>query len=216
MLYDNNDSRLVMFGGWSNNWLGDMVSLNVSSITGPPYAIYSIKPNLGPLTGKTRVVITGEGFKDSQNITVKFDAGKGSENSTGNYISGTEIWCETPALEQYGPRKADVTLTIGRGDNTITSSYFTYYLNTMAEHTICYGPGLLTNNATTHKSIFNIQARNKNGINRESGADEYKIQILHKNKKVMVERTREIENFEGQTVEEKYEEEELQDTEVEY
>lgn len=214
MLFDGNDSRLVIFGGWSNNWLGDMVSLNVSSITGPPYAIYSIKPNLGPLTGKTRVVITGEGFKDSQNITVKFDVGKGSENSTGNYISGTEIWCETPALEQYGPRKAEVTLTIGRGDSTITSSVFTYYLNTQAEHTICYGPGLLKNNAPGHKSIFNIQARNKNGVNRESGADEFKIVIHHLNKKVMVEKVREVEDFEGKTVQEKYEEEEIQDVEV--
>ncbi len=47
-----------------------MVALNVSSITGPPYAIYSLKPGLGPLTGKTRVVIIGEGFRDTPNIQV--------------------------------------------------------------------------------------------------------------------------------------------------
>ena len=57
-----------MFGGWANNWLNDMVALNVSSITGPPYAIYSMKPALGPLTGKTKVIIYGEGFKDTPNI----------------------------------------------------------------------------------------------------------------------------------------------------
>jgi dynein heavy chain len=44
MFFDSNDSKLVIFGGWANNWLGDMTVLNVSSITGPPYAIYSIKP----------------------------------------------------------------------------------------------------------------------------------------------------------------------------
>lgn len=54
-----------MFGGWSNAWMGDMYSLNVSSIVGPPYAIYTIKPALGPLTGRTKVIINGDGFKDS-------------------------------------------------------------------------------------------------------------------------------------------------------
>jgi len=51
-----------------------MHSLKVNMITGPPYAIYSIEPNMGPLTGKTRVKITGDGFRDSS-ITVRFDAG---------------------------------------------------------------------------------------------------------------------------------------------
>lgn len=55
IFYDLNESRLIIFGGWSNNWLDDMWSLNVSTVTGPPYAIFSIKPNLGPLTGKTKV-----------------------------------------------------------------------------------------------------------------------------------------------------------------
>lgn len=77
MFFDSNDSKLVIFGGWANNWLGDMVVLNVSSITGPPYAIYSMKPMLGPLTGKTKVTIIGEGFKDSSAISVKFECGKG-------------------------------------------------------------------------------------------------------------------------------------------
>jgi dynein heavy chain, axonemal len=53
-----------------------MWSLNVSSITGPPYAIFAIKPNLGPLTGKTKVEIVGEGFKNNPNISVKFYSGK--------------------------------------------------------------------------------------------------------------------------------------------
>jgi dynein heavy chain len=49
-----------------------MWSLNISTITGPPYAIFSIKPKLGPLTGKTKVTIYGEGFKNHPNIAVKF------------------------------------------------------------------------------------------------------------------------------------------------
>ena len=49
-----------------------MWSLNVSTITGPPYAIFDIEPKLGPLTGKTKVTIKGDGFSDSQNIVVRF------------------------------------------------------------------------------------------------------------------------------------------------
>ena len=53
MIYDREEQRLIIFGGWSNNMLGDIHELNISQITGPEYAIYSIEPNLGPLTGKT-------------------------------------------------------------------------------------------------------------------------------------------------------------------
>lgn len=143
MFFDPNDSRLIIFGGWANNWLGDVVALNVSSITGPSYAIYSISPPLGPLTGKTRIVIKGEGFKDTHNIAVKFDCGKGQPEAPGNYLSPTEIWCETPSFEAYGPRNAEITLKIGSADYTITASQFVYFLNTDPSHTIAYGPGLL-------------------------------------------------------------------------
>jgi dynein heavy chain len=76
IFYDLYEQRVIVYGGWSNNWLSDMWSLNVSMITGPPYAIFSIKPALGPLTGKTKSVIKGEGFKNTQNIAVKFYVGK--------------------------------------------------------------------------------------------------------------------------------------------
>jgi dynein heavy chain len=43
---------------------------------------------------------------------------------------------------------------------TITSSEFTYYLNTKADQTICFGPGLLEENVVDTESMFYIQARN--------------------------------------------------------
>lgn len=43
---------------------------------------------------------------------------------------------------------------MNKGDYTITKSYFEYYLNTKAEKTIAYGPGLLSeNNPTTSTCI---------------------------------------------------------------
>lgn len=96
MIFDPNDSRLVVFGGWSNQWLSDIWALSVSLITGPPYAIYDITPNLGPLTGKTKVVIKGDGFKDSANIIVRFEGGKNFYEVAGQFISEKELHCETP------------------------------------------------------------------------------------------------------------------------
>jgi dynein heavy chain len=55
----------MVHGGWRNDWMRDMWSMNVSTITGPPYAIFDMNPKLGPLTGKTKVLITGAGFTDS-------------------------------------------------------------------------------------------------------------------------------------------------------
>jgi len=47
MSYDSKQSRLIIFGGWANEWMNDIYALNVSSIVGPPYAISEIVPNLG-------------------------------------------------------------------------------------------------------------------------------------------------------------------------
>lgn len=54
---------------------------------------------------------------------------------------------------------------------TITSAEFTYFLNTKADQTICFGPGLLDDNFIEAEAMFFIQARNAEGINRTTGAD---------------------------------------------
>ena len=60
---------------------------------------------------------------------------------------------------------------------TITKTDFTYFLNTKADQTIAYGPGLLHDNAVGVDTMFYIQARNAEGKNRESGSDEFVISI---------------------------------------
>lgn len=42
------------------------------------------------------------------------------------------------------------------GDLTITSSTFKYFLNTKAEKTLAFGPGLLKNNTTKKPTYFYI------------------------------------------------------------
>lgn len=147
IFYDQNDSRVLVHGGWSNNWLNDMWCLNVSTITGPPYAIFDIFPKLGPLTGKTKVSIRGDGFKDSDNNIVRFSYGKGQLDVRGDYVSDQELNAETPSFESIGPKEnVEVFVSVKGGDFTITSTFYTYFLNTKAENCICYGPGILTEN----------------------------------------------------------------------
>jgi len=76
MIYDPRYSRLIIFGGWANNWLGDCYSLKVNMITGPPYTIYTMEPAMGPLTGKTPVSIKGDGFYENANIVIRFESAK--------------------------------------------------------------------------------------------------------------------------------------------
>jgi dynein heavy chain len=159
-----------VFGGWSLDWLADLWCLPVGNITGPPYAISHVKPKLGPLTGKTKITISGKGFRDDK-ITVKFSTPKGMLEVPGQYMDENTLTCETPSFEQYGPRTAEVKVAIGRQDFTLGFLKFAYFLNTKADKTIAYGPGLLQDNAVGQESTFCIQSRNADGINRESGSD---------------------------------------------
>ena len=152
--------------------------LPVGNITGPPYAITHIKPTVGPLTGKTKLSIYGAGFKESYgSITVRFFGGKTPIDAQGTYKDENLIECETPSFESFGPRKCEIRVTCGRYDLTITSAEFTYYLNTKADQTICFGPGLLDENYTESDAMFLIQSRNAEGVNRTTGSDEFKINI---------------------------------------
>lgn len=180
MSYDQKDSRLLLFGGWSNGWLNDLYSLNVSKITGPPYACTEIIPALGQLSGNVPVTIKGVGFKDS-NIKVIFTCGKTPVDAPskmsieviGTFISETEVQCLTPNYEQFGPKDAIVQLSIQGGDLTTTWCPFTYFMNTRAYKSLAYGPGLLHESAVGHPTEFIIQARNELGENRKSGRDNF-------------------------------------------
>lgn len=76
MVYDSDSNRLIVFGGWSNKYMSDLYEINISKVTGPSYAIYDIEPKLGPYTGGTQCLITGEGFLAHQTYYVSFKVGK--------------------------------------------------------------------------------------------------------------------------------------------
>lgn len=70
-VYDSKRGRLIVFGGWANRWYGDLHTLDVQSMVGPPYAILDMSPKLGANTGGQEVVIKGMGFQDTGPINVQ-------------------------------------------------------------------------------------------------------------------------------------------------
>ena len=128
MTYDSRESRLVVFGGWNNGWLDDLYSLNVAKIVGPSYAITSSEPALGQLSGKSKLTIRGQGFKEP-NIKVIFTngnrpidtfSGKTSKEVSAEFVSDTEITCLTPSFDDFGPNECVMQISIAGGDYTTT------------------------------------------------------------------------------------------------
>ena len=74
MAYDNRESRLIVYGGWNNGWFDDLYTLSVGKIVGPSYAITHSEPQLGQVSGGTKLRIQGQGFKEP-NIRVLFTVG---------------------------------------------------------------------------------------------------------------------------------------------
>lgn len=183
--YENQrDSKLVIFGGWNNGWFNDLYTLNVSKIVGPAYAITSSEPNLGQLTGKTPIKITGQGFNNI-NPKVLFTVGGKPVDTPGRmtyeanatYVSETEMVCETPDLSKNHNTEIDcvVQIQIQGGDLSTTWIPFTFFLNTKANRSLAYGPGLLTDCSTAAPVEFVIQARNDKCENRNSGRDNFAV-----------------------------------------
>jgi len=60
---------------------------------------------------------------------------------------------------------------------TTTFTEFNFFLDTKAEKSLCYGPGLLNEMCVGEPVEFVIQARNENEENRSSGRDNFKVAI---------------------------------------
>lgn len=184
MAYDSEDARLIVFGGWNSGWLNDLLTLNVSKIVGPPYAIESIFPPLSQLSGNVPLKITGVGFRDNS-PQVFFTVGKNptdvpNRNSIsvpGIFVSENELTAMSPNFAVHGPREAVVQLCMSNKDLTTTYCDFSFFLNTRAHKSLCFGTGLLTDMAIGEPVEFLIQARNDTGANRESGRDHFTVVI---------------------------------------
>ena len=170
--FDKKSAKLIMFGGWANDWLGDVHTLDVSGIVGPPYAVERLEPNEGPMTGNSKLIIHGLDFVKGK-IEVKFTDGRNEEKSPkADYFSPTEIHCTSPDWSKFSPGQVDVRVSISGEGFTVNEIKWTYYTNTKPQRCVAYGPGLFDKGSVWgFPSLFKVQAKDTGGKPRNSGGE---------------------------------------------
>ncbi|KAJ8610166.1 hypothetical protein CTAYLR_008741 [Chrysophaeum taylorii] len=178
LAFDPKSSKLVLFGGWSNQWLDDLYALDVSLVVGPPYAVTDVHPATGPVTGGTVLEITGYDFVETQDVTVRFASSDRARDVKGTFESKTRLWCETP---EFFETPGDVQVRVALDDDSFTSTFrhFAYFSVTDAAWSLIYGPGVLSGGTSGEETVFRVQARDKDNRNRTTGGDEFKVVITH-------------------------------------
>ncbi len=178
IIYDPDLNRLILFGGWANNWFEELCVCDVGGVVGPPYALESISPSTGPITGEKDTIIRGMGFQSSTGTpTVRLSCSKGCLEVKGEVLSDSELRFSTPRFDKYGPVEAEVRVSIGSKSLTNTSVTYTYFSVCDGSQTIAFGPGTQKGFIACKPVEFMIQARDKAGNPRVCGGDEFQINI---------------------------------------
>ena len=186
MAFDPKSSRVLIFGGWTNRWHGDMHVLEMQQFVGPPYAVTGIEPCTGPVTGGMPIRIYGEGFNGDDVVvkfiaknpkTGKFDEKSTSEDARATRINETELSCDSPKFEGHGPGTVQVRVSIGGDAFTTTYQKYQFFSVTDAHKSLAYGPGLMSGGIAEQENSFIIQCRDDRGLNRVTGDDEFRIEI---------------------------------------
>ena len=173
LIYDSKSSRLILFGGWANEWLGDVFTLDVAHVVGPPYAVMDLYPQIGPLTGSTTLQVTGIDFINTKDVVVRFSSKFGTIDVHGEFLSSTKLVCTAPDFSAYPAGAVDVRVALNGDSFTTTSQVYTYFAVTSAQDSLIFGPGLLNGGACTEETMFIIQARDNLNCNRTTGGDEF-------------------------------------------
>lgn len=178
MVFDKNTNYMIFFGGWANRWFNDLHVLNASEIVGPPYAVSSIEPATGPITGSAKVKLHGYNFT-GQSATLRFAVSKGSVDVTGTVLSPTVIQATAPSFEKFGPLLAEVRASLSGAPYTNVSTSFKFHSVTGALKSLAFGPCLVSTLNDTCMAecptVFIIQSRDKDGNPRDCGGDEFTI-----------------------------------------
>jgi dynein heavy chain len=141
LAYDPKGSRLIVFGGWSVNWHGDMYTLDVGNIVGPPYAITDMLPNMGPVTGGTEIIIVGIDFINTPDVVVRFGNSRQGVDVHGTFISQTKISCVSPDFTRFSTGTVDVRIALDGDSFTTTFQRFSFFSVTNHAACIMFGPG---------------------------------------------------------------------------
>ncbi len=87
----------------------------------PPF-IYGISPKIGPVSGGTRITITGSNFVDTGYVRCKF----GNINTKGKYISENELECTSPKVERPGYVKLGIAIREDEFSSGHNTRFFYY------------------------------------------------------------------------------------------
>lgn len=180
LAFDAKSYKLVLFGGWSNEWLGDIYLLDVGHVIGPPYSVTDLYPSTGPVTGGFAVEIAGYDFVNSTDVVIRFaskDLDGGTVDVNGEFISQTQLTCTAPDFSMHPTGEVQVRVALNNDSFTTTFRHFTFLPVTDAAWTLIYGPGVLSGGLCSEETIFFIQARDKHNANRTSGGDEFEISV---------------------------------------
>jgi dynein heavy chain len=177
MTYDSKGSRLFVFGGWSTEWHGDLYTLDVGNIVGPPYAITDMDPHMGPVTGGTEISIIGIDFINTQDVVIRFGNAKQGVDVQGVYVSQTKILCTSPDFTKFPTGVVDVRVALDGDSFTTTYQRFSFFSVTNAPQSIMFGPGLISGCTINEETCFVIQARDADTLNRTTGGDEFSVVV---------------------------------------
>ena len=177
LAYDSKFSRLILFGGWASEWLADVFTLDVARVVGPPYAIMDLYPNNGPVTGSTTLQITGIDFVNTKDVVVRFSSEHGTVDVRGDFCNSTQLVCLTPDFSLYQAGDVEVRIALNGDSFTTTSQIYRFFSVTSAQHSLIYGPGLISGGACNEATMFVIQARDNLNNNRTTGGDEFSLSI---------------------------------------
>lgn len=178
IVYDSKQSRIILYGGWANNWFGDLFMCKVGDVVGPPYSITSITPSIGPITGSSDSTINGLGFRSGGNTaSIRFATVKGYIDVSGSVESDTEIRFETPNYEKYGPSIAECRVSVGSKSFTNSAVHFSFFAVTSADTSLFFGPAATNGCLANYPISVVIQARDASNVNRVCGMDEFSVTI---------------------------------------
>ncbi|MCQ2816062.1 MAG: AAA family ATPase, partial [archaeon] len=174
MVYAQSTKNLLIFGGWNNEWYGDLYGICVSSIVGPSYSVKELEPDKGRISGGQKVILRGSKLS-SGNIIVYFILGNKEKHTNGECQSPTEISFVTPSFFEVGPKDLEVRIKIDTEELSTNPVKFSIYYDTKPEKTIFFGPALLDGVTPGHEVCLYIRARNEFNENRLSGRDKFKV-----------------------------------------
>ena len=174
MIYYQHSKNLLLFGGWNNEWFGDIYGICVSAIVGPSYSVKSIYPNMGRISGNQEITLYGSKLSNG-NITVYFILGSKYAQTTATLIDDTKLTFVTPVFSEpsfinpgtrfQGTKDCEVYIKIDNEELSTNPIKFSIYYDTNAGKSIFFGPACITGGTPGVQTSLLIRARNDENEN---------------------------------------------------